>query len=67
VIAVLLLFAELVHIQSVAPGVRLDIRYATTNNFTGQKVYDKAECRLVEPAARALAAVQRNWRSAASA
>jgi D-alanyl-D-alanine dipeptidase len=62
-ISVLLLFAwagdELVDLPKVHAGVRLDIRYATTNNFTGKKVYDKAECRLRRPVAEKLAEVQR--------
>ncbi len=35
---------ELVDIQKVNPRIRLDIRYATPNNFTKQKVYDAAVC-----------------------
>jgi len=35
---------ELVDIQKVSPRIRLDIRYATPANFTGQKVYDEAAC-----------------------
>lgn len=48
----------LVNIQDVIPTAHLDIRYATTNNFTGKKVYSHAECFLQEPAAQALKKVQ---------
>jgi zinc D-Ala-D-Ala dipeptidase len=48
----------LVDIQSVDPGIRLDIRYATENNFTHQKVYDEAACFLRAEAAQNLSKVQ---------
>ena len=35
---------ELVDVQKVIPGIILDIRYATTNNFTGQQLYPVARC-----------------------
>lgn len=41
------------------PNIVLDIRYATTNNFTGKIVYTKAEAFLVQPAAEALELVQK--------
>jgi D-alanyl-D-alanine dipeptidase len=50
---------QLTPIQTLAPDVRLDIRYATQNNFTHQKLYDKAECLLRPEVAEKLAAVQR--------
>jgi len=42
----------------------LDIRYASTNNFTGAPVegYDAARCLLLRPAAEALASVERTLR-----
>ena len=52
--------AALVDATSAAPGIRLDVRYATANNFTRTRLYDAAACYLREPAARALAAVQRD-------
>ena len=42
---------ELIHLD---PTLKLDIRYATTNNFTGQKVYPEARAFLQRPAAEAL-------------
>lgn len=49
---------DLVDVQKVIPGVLLDIRYATTNNFTGQKLYPFAGCYLRRAAAEKLAAAQ---------
>ncbi len=48
--------AGLVDITSVEPGIRLDIRYATANNFTGQAVYPAAKCYLRRDVAFRLAA-----------
>jgi D-alanyl-D-alanine dipeptidase len=49
---------ELVELKAVIPDVVLDIRYATTDNFTGRAVYPVARCFLVKEAAEALALVQ---------
>ncbi|MEY2428003.1 MAG: sodium/proline symporter [Verrucomicrobiota bacterium] len=48
----------LVNIQSVIPGIVLDIRYATTNNFTGQELYPVAKCVLRTKTAEKLGEVQ---------
>lgn len=53
-------FVELVH---VVPGLVLDIRYATTNNFTGQKVYSDARCFLRSGPAGKLKRVQKELAS----
>jgi zinc D-Ala-D-Ala dipeptidase len=50
----------LLDIHSVNPAIRLDIRYATENNFTHHKVYDTAACFLVPEAARALSRVEKD-------
>lgn len=50
----------LVEIQQVSPGIRLDIRYATPNNFTGRAVYQEARCFLRPETARKLADVQKD-------
>ena len=42
-----------------SPRIVLDIRYATANNFTGQRVYDTAACWLNGVAAVRLDAVQK--------
>jgi D-alanyl-D-alanine dipeptidase len=49
---------DLVDIQKVDPRIRLDIRYATADNFTKQKVYDEAVCYLRPAVAERLSRVQ---------
>lgn len=50
----------LVDITKVIPkGLVLDVRYATTNNFVGVKLYSEPKCFLQEETARKLAAVVR--------
>jgi zinc D-Ala-D-Ala dipeptidase len=44
----------LVELTSLDPTIRLDIRYATANNFTGRQLYDQARAFLIAPAADAL-------------
>jgi len=51
--------ADLVDIHSVNPRILLDIRYATTNNFTKQKIYDSPKCYARKHVARKLDAVQK--------
>lgn len=43
-----------VNVAELIPDAILDVRYATTNNFTGEAVYDSATVYLVEEAANAL-------------
>jgi len=50
--------ADLVEVQKVIPGVVLDIRYATTNNFTGQQLYPFSKCYLRRASAEKLRAAQ---------
>lgn len=45
---------ELVELQALWPTLRLDIRYATANNFIGRAVYKEARAFLQRPAAEAL-------------
>lgn len=45
---------RLLELVTLDPMIKLDMRYATTNNFTGQVLYDEARAFLVTPAARAL-------------
>ena len=40
------------------PGIKLDIRYATSNNFLGTPLYTSARALMQRPAAEALAKVQ---------
>lgn len=49
---------ELVDLEKVIPGLALDIRYATTNNFTGERIYDMAKAYARKPVATALKKVQ---------
>ncbi len=49
---------ELVDLEKVIPGLELDIRYATTNNFTGEVIYKSAMAFARKPVAEALAKVQ---------
>jgi len=50
--------SQLVDVAQVAPSIRLDMRYATTNNFMGKQLYPVARCLLRPPVAQALAKVQ---------
>ena len=49
---------DFVELSTLAPGVRLDIRYATPQNFTKQALYPEARCRLRRAVAERLARVQ---------
>ena len=50
-----------VHLHSVAPAIRQDMRYAGSHNFVGRPIaaYEAPECILTRPAAEALAAAAR--------
>jgi len=50
---------DLVNIQKINPTIRLDILYATTNNFTHKKVYPSAHCFLRRSVAKNLDLVQK--------
>jgi zinc D-Ala-D-Ala dipeptidase len=49
---------KLVNLFEFIPGLVLDIRYATTNNFTGEKMYNLARAYARRPVAEALKRVQ---------
>ncbi len=49
---------QLVDLETFIPGIALDIRYATRNNFTHKRIYPDAKAYLREPAAKALKSVQ---------
>lgn len=53
---------DLVELTSLDPTIRLDIRYATTNNFMGVAFYTEARAFLQRPAAEALVRVNRQLR-----
>jgi CubicO group peptidase (beta-lactamase class C family)/D-alanyl-D-alanine dipeptidase len=46
--------ADLVELVKLDPTIKLEIRYATTNNFLGTKIYDEARAFMQRPAAEAL-------------
>lgn len=54
--------SDLVDVLSIDPTIVLDIRYATKNNFTHQKLYPIAKCMLRREAAESLRAVQNELR-----
>jgi D-alanyl-D-alanine dipeptidase len=49
---------ELVSLEQTIPGIVLDIRYATGDNFTGSKVYNLARAYVRKPVAEALRKAQ---------
>ncbi len=51
---------DLVELTTLEPEIRLDIRYATTNNFMGAVFYEQPRAFMQRPAAEALVRVQRN-------
>jgi zinc D-Ala-D-Ala dipeptidase len=54
--------SDLVEIAKLDPAIHLDVRYATSNNFTGRPVYDQPRAFLQRPAAEALVRVNRSLR-----
>lgn len=46
--------SELVEVASLEPGIQLDVRYATTNNFMSSVFYDEPQVFLQRPAADAV-------------
>ena len=50
---------DLVDLATVDPGIKFDIRYASSNNFIGFPLYERPAAFLQRPAAEALARVER--------
>ena len=50
---------DLVELTALEPGIRLDVRYARSDNFLGVPVYREARAFLQRPAAEAVARVHR--------
>jgi len=46
---------RLIELVTLDPAIKLDMRYATANNFTGRVLYDEARAFLAAPAAQAVA------------
>lgn len=55
--------ARLIELIKLDPTIKLDIRYARTDNFVGKKVYPEARAFLQKPAAEALVRVHQTLRS----
>ena len=51
--------SDLVEIVTLDPSIKLDIRYASTNNFMGTALYSQARAFLQRPAAKALVRAHR--------
>ena len=49
---------ELINLEEFIPGLVLEIRYATTNNFTGEKIYNLARAYARKPVAESLRKIQ---------
>ncbi len=54
---------ELINLEKFIPGIVLDIRYATTNNFTGERIYNLSIAYARKPVAEALKKVQSDLKS----
>ena len=54
---------QLVDIQSLMPNIKIDLKYATIDNFTGQIVYNFQHCLLIKEAAFRLRDVQNELES----
>jgi D-alanyl-D-alanine dipeptidase len=52
----------LIDLTKFIPGIVLDIRYATTNNFTGEQIYNLARAYARKPVAEALKKIQDDLR-----
>ncbi len=57
------LVPDLVELTVLEPGIRLDVRYARSDNFLGVPVYGEARAFLQRPAAEAVARVHRKLAS----
>jgi CubicO group peptidase (beta-lactamase class C family)/D-alanyl-D-alanine dipeptidase len=55
--------SDLVELNAPDPSIRLDIRYASTNNFMGVPLYQSAAAFMQRPAAEAVAAVSKELRT----
>jgi zinc D-Ala-D-Ala dipeptidase len=54
---------DLVDLASIDPTIKFDIRYASSNNFIGFPLYERAAAYLQRPAAQALGRVERSLAS----
>jgi D-alanyl-D-alanine dipeptidase len=49
---------KLINLEKEIPGIKLDVRYATTNNFTKEKIYNLARAYARKPVAESLKKAQ---------
>jgi D-alanyl-D-alanine dipeptidase len=54
---------ELINLEKFIPGIVLDIRYATENNFTKEKIYNLAKAYARKPVAESLKKAQEEFKS----
>ena len=54
---------NLVEVSRLDPSLRLDVRYATSQNFMGRVLYPQARVFLIRPAAQAVVRVQKKLRA----
>jgi D-alanyl-D-alanine dipeptidase len=54
---------DLVELTALDPTIKLEIRYATANNFLGTKIYDEARAFLQRPAAEAVVRANQKLRT----
>ncbi|XDD46198.1 M15 family metallopeptidase [Leptospira sp. WS39.C2] len=52
---------ELINLEKKIPAIVLDIKYATEDNFTGKKIYNKAKAYARKPVAEALGKAQNEF------
>ena len=52
--------SDLVELTALEPGIKLEVRYATTNNFLGSRFYDEPRAFMQRPAAEAVARAHRS-------
>jgi CubicO group peptidase (beta-lactamase class C family)/D-alanyl-D-alanine dipeptidase len=55
--------SDLVELNALDPSIRLDIRYASSNNFLGVPLYQSAAAFMQRPAAQAVAAIHEELRT----
>ncbi len=58
---------DLVDLTTLVPTIKLDIRYATDNNFLGVPLYTSARAFIQRPAAEALGGCTERWNSRVTA
>lgn len=54
--------SKFVNVQEMDPTIELDIRYATTNNFTNKQMYDCGKCYLREEVAEKMVLANKKFR-----